>query len=237
MTFMPTLLRQKPAAQVLLCALIYCSAMLSPITFAAQKTSYVSDVFTVPLRSGSTNRHRIIGNLKTGTQLTVLNGKETNGFVQVKTQRGTKGWILSQYLVDQPIARTRLLKANATLEETQAKLTSAKTTGSETASRLRESQQQLNSLSRQNQSLTSELASIKKISANALNLDENNRELLQRNEMLKIQIAELQADNSRLADKSDQEWFIRGAFAVAIGAILTVLLPRLKPRTRSSEWG
>lgn len=212
-------------------------ALLVPRAWAAEKTVYVSDEFTVPLRSGASNRHRIRLNLKTGTRLTLLNRDSDTGFTQVKTERGTEGWILSQHLVNNPIARTRLLQANSTLEKTKQQLTTVKSTSSQTHSKLGEVQQQLKSLSRQNQSLTSELTSIKKISANALNLDHNNRELLQNNELLKIQIAELQADNSRLADKSDQEWFIRGAFAVAIGALLTVVLPRLKPRTRSREWG
>ena len=54
--------------------------------------------------------------------------------------------------------------------------------------------------------------------------------------MLKIEIAELQADNARLTDKSDKEWFLRGAFAVFIGAILAIVLPRLKIKSRAKEW-
>ncbi|NNL57147.1 MAG: TIGR04211 family SH3 domain-containing protein, partial [Pseudomonadales bacterium] len=80
-------------------------------------------------------------------------------------------------------------------------------------------------------------ASIKKISSNAISLDINNRELLQKNEMLKVQIAELQAENARLSDKSNKDWFIRGALAVAIGALLAVILPRFKPKPKNSEWG
>ena len=81
------------------------------------------------------------------------------------------------------------------------------------------------------------LASIKKISSNAINLDINNRELLQKNELLKVEIAELQTENARLADKSNRDWFIRGALAVAIGALLAVILPKFKPKSRNSEWG
>ena len=54
--------------------------------------------------------------------------------------------------------------------------------------------------------------------------------------MLKIEIAELQANNARLADKSDKEWFLRGAFAVFIGVILAIALPRLKIKSRAKEW-
>ena len=101
---------------------------------------------------------------------------------------------------------------------------------------LTQSQQSLKQLKKNNQSLESELSQIKKLSANAINLDNNNRKLLQNNEMLKIEIAELQADNARLADKSDKEWFLRGAFAVFIGAILAIALPRLKIKSRAKEW-
>ncbi|MBR9805411.1 TIGR04211 family SH3 domain-containing protein, partial [bacterium] len=95
---------------------------------------------------------------------------------------------------------------------------------------------ELQALTTNNTQLSDELSKIKKISANAIALDHNNRELLQKNELLKIQIEELTAENQRLSNKSNKEWFMYGVFAVFMGALLTVLLPRLKGKRKSSEW-
>jgi len=204
---------------------------------AAEETRYVSDVFHVPMRSGKTTGHRIIHNgIKTGTRLTLLETDDEAGFSRVVTQRGTEGWIKNQYLSATPIAKTRLAEAQRKLQQLNEKLASLQKNNSDTQQSNSKIQKQATLLSRQNQQLTEELGSIKKISANAINLDTNNRELLQKNEMLKIEIAELQANNSRLSDKSDQEWFFRGALAVLIGVFLAIVLPKLKPKARSKEW-
>ena len=204
----------------------------------AESQGYVADVFYVPLHSGASTKHRIVHRgLKTGTSLTILQTDDKAGFTQVRTQSGIEGWIQKQFISNTPIARTLLKQAQQQRSELQSQLSSISATNESASTAHDEAQKRLKSLSRQNQSLTGELASIKKISSNAINLDINNRDLLQKSEMLKVEIAELQAENARLSDKSNKDWFVRGALAVAIGALLAVILPRFKPKIRSSEWG
>lgn len=219
--------------------LLSCYLILAPLQVSyAQDDRYIADVFYVPLHSGNSTKHRIIHRgLKTGTRLILLETDESAGFSRVKTVKGTEGWIQNQFLSTTPIARTQLAKLQQQYGKLQQQQVKLKDTNSQTRQSNSEIQNQVKLLSRENQNLTGELASIKKVSANAINLDSSNRDLLKRNEMLKIEIAELHADNTRLADKSDKEWFVRGALAVAIGALLTVLLPKLKPKPRSREWG
>ena len=219
--------------------LLLCSLLLSQIATvnAAEETRYISDVFYVPLHSGNSTKHRIIHRgLKTGTRLTLLETDNEAGFSKVTTSKGTEGWIQNQFLAATPIARIRLVDAQNKLQKLNKKLTNLEKNNSETKQSNGEIQKQATLLARQNQQLNKELDSIKKISANAINLDTNNRELLKKNEMLKIDIAELQANNSRLSDKSDKEWFFRGALAVLMGVFLAIILPKLKPKARSKEW-
>lgn len=219
--------------------LLLCSLLVSQaaIVNAAEETRYISDVFYVPLHSGNSTKHRIIHRgLKTGTRLTLLETDNEAGFSKVTTNKGTEGWIQNQFLAATPIARIRLVDAQDKLQQLNKKLLSLEKNNSDTQQSNGEIQKQATLLSRKNQQLNKELDSIKKISANAINLDANNRELLKKNEMLKIDIAELQANNSRLSDKSDQEWFFRGALAVLMGVFLAIVLPKLKPKARSKEW-
>ena len=212
--------------------------LLVPInTQAEQKTVYVSDIVYVPLRSGNSNKHRIIHRgLKSGTPLTLIESDLETKLSRVSTSNGIEGWIQSQYLSETMIARTQLQDIRATHKSLRRELQTRTANEAQLTEALTQSQQSLKQLKKNNQALESELTEIKKISANAINLDNNNRKLLQNNEMLKIEIAELQADNARLADKSDKEWFLRGAFAVFIGAILAIALPRLKIKSRAKEW-
>lgn len=206
-------------------------------TYAADETRYISDILYVPMHSGKTTKHRIIHKgLRTGTALKLLDFDKKAGFSRVKTAGGTEGWIQNQFLSSTPVARTLLAKekqSNSALRKKLAALSEQTQNISQSHS---EFKQQVKTLSSRNQKLTNELTGIKKISSNAINLDSNNRELLKKNEMLKIDIAELQADNARLSDKSDKAWFVRGAFAVMLGALLAVILPRFKPKEKHSEW-
>ncbi len=217
--------------------LIVSVALLSAQS-VAQEQRYVSDIFYVPLHSGNSTKHRIIHRgLKTGTPLTLLETDNDAGFSRVRTSKGTEGWIQNQFLANTPIARSQLVGLKQQYDTLKEKMAAVKENSQQTQQSNSEIQKQVTLLSRENQNLTSELASIKKISANAISLDSSNRDLLQRNEMLKVEIAELQADNARLSDKSDKEWFVRGVLAVAIGALLSIILPKLKPKPRSREWG
>lgn len=224
--------------KILHIALTIALTAISSISVAQESTAYVSDIFYVPLHSGKSTKHRIVHRgLKTGSALTVLKIDKEAGFTMVRTSSGKEGWIQNQFLSNQPIARTLLKDERKQRINLQEKLSSLTNNNKSITKSHGEASKQVKLLSRQNQSLTSELASIKKISSNAINLDISNRELLKKHELLKVKISELQAENARLADKSNRDWFIRGALAVAIGALLAVILPKFKPRAKNQEWG
>ncbi|HJY42228.1 MAG TPA: TIGR04211 family SH3 domain-containing protein, partial [Steroidobacteraceae bacterium] len=80
---------------------------------APAATVYVSDQLTVPLRRGPSNSHKILhAGLPSGTALEVLGEDTAAGFTQVRTANGTEGWVPTQFLSNEPIARDRLAAAN-----------------------------------------------------------------------------------------------------------------------------
>jgi SH3 domain protein len=81
-----------------------------------------------------------------------------------------------------------------------------------------------------------ELSALKKLSANAINIANSNKSLGENNQMLKNEIDVLTADNDRLKDKSDLEWFMNGVGAVGFGVLLALIIPRLKFKKRKSDW-
>lgn len=215
---------------------LLCTLLALPFFATAQSIGYVGDEIFVPLWKSPDRRGIAHRGLKSGRQVTILEKHTSEPFTLVRTPAGTEGWIENQYLRSSPIAAMQLKSERERRRELEQKLASLSSENKSVSSANSEARRELQSLSKQNESLSSELASIKKISSNAINLDISNRELLQKNEMLKVQIAELQAENARLSDKSNKDWFIRGALAVAIGALLAVILPRFKPKSRNSEW-
>ncbi len=200
------------------------------------ETRYVSDELRVPLRSSPCSRCAIIHQgIKSGAALEVLSESD-DGWTQVKTRSGLEGWLPSQYLLKQQIAKFRI----ASIEKSMTGLRQENRKLSETLRQLQGSNNQyeteMRTLSEQNSSIDKELRRIKQVSANALNLEKQNKELLKRNGILQSEIDVLTAANERLESKDSQTWFLYGAISVVLGALLSIILPMLKRRKRFSEW-
>jgi SH3 domain protein len=193
----------------------------------AQEVRFISDKQFVPLRSGQGTQYRIVHRgLASGLRLEVEEINEETGYSQVTTPNGTQGWILSQYLTSEEPPRQQLARARQRNEALLAEQSSWQATNEQ----LLASQAQL-------EKTASELAELQRISGNALALDTDNRRLMQQAEVLKTHIEVLEGDNLRMSESNESDAFYNGVFAVLIGVIITLLIPRLWPKRRpSSSW-
>jgi SH3 domain protein len=75
----------------------------------AQDVRYVSDKQYIPLRSGAGSDYRIIHRgIPSGTRLTVARTSSDGEWAEITTQRGTTGWIRTQYLMKDMPAQNKL---------------------------------------------------------------------------------------------------------------------------------
>ena len=190
---------------------------------APAATMYVSDQLTVPLRRGPSNSHRILhAGLPSGTALEVLGEDSAAGFTQVRTPNGTEGWVPTQYLTTQPIARTRLAAADRRVETLEAQLKS-----------LRQSDTRANDLSKQTEKLQQELAEVRRISATAIANYEENKQLKASNETLQQQVTQLTEDVRRLERNVMLRGLLAGGGLVLLGLLLGAWI---KSRPKRSTW-
>ena len=216
----------------------FISFLLIPINAIAEKNiAYIDDVKYVPLRSGYSVKNRILDPaIKSGTEVEVLRHDKKSGFSKVVITDGTVGWLETQHLTYQPISKDLLIKLEKDYLIQKNEFNNLNTKFENLKNNKNKADLLLASFEEKNKTLVEEISEIKKISSNALNLEKNHRQLIEKNEMLKIKIAELQSDNARLADNSDKEWFLRGALAVLIGVVLAITLPKIRPKSRAKEW-
>ncbi len=216
-----------------LLALILCT-LLSAATQA--QSMYIDDTLFVPLRSGPGTSYRIVHKgLKSGTAVTVLEA-DVEGYAKIQTTGGLEGFLPKRYLVSEPIARMQL-KA---LENTHANL----------SKQFQQTKQQLDALKSEHTTLEAayqrtlqalentqeELNNIKNISANALSLDQRNRELRENNEQLRNELELVQVENMRLKDKSESNMLMIGGALVLLGVLIALVLPMIKPSKKSDSW-
>ncbi|MBD2859127.1 TIGR04211 family SH3 domain-containing protein [Spongiibacter sp. KMU-158] len=213
---------------------------LFPLAGSAQaqssETRFITDQIHVPLRVGAGTKYRIVHRgLPSGTQLELIETDEDNGFSRVKTRSGLEGWLPSQYLSNQPGARNQLEAATAKLERLQTSNQQLREELGDTSQSNSENSALISSLKEENARLSEELEKIKRISANSLKLDSDNRRLLEQNQELTSEVDVLQTDNVRLRENQENEYFLNGAFAVIIGVLITLIVPRVMPKKRS-DW-
>jgi len=197
------------------------------------ETACVSDEFTVPLRSGPSSEHRIVHRgLPSGTELQVL-GRDSSGFTRVRTSGDVEGWINTQYLVKEPIARIQLMAANNKIQALDRQLAQRgdllaelRSTGSEAASNGER-------LAARVAELESELADVKQVSANALQEHARNQQLTSLNARLRAEVDDLTEESQRLEANAEQRWLMIGAGLVFGGMLAGVAI---KARPRRSGW-
>jgi SH3 domain protein len=209
-------------------------ALLSTYS-AAQSAQWVTDELSVTMRSGKSNQHKIIKFLTSGTSAKVLEVDEETGYSLVRV--GNKeGWVVSQYLNNEKPPREQLADAKATI----AKLTDNSTPMQKKLVDLEvknlAQSEEIASIKVTNQTLSDELTRIKEVAGGALNLNEQNHNLIEKNQMLQNDADLLRAENERLTDNTKVEWFLNGVFAVGFGVFLALFIPRLAPRKSHSEW-
>lgn len=208
-------------------------ACLVPLWAHAQQTRYVTDNLRIQVRTGQGNDYRILRSIESGTRLDVLQEPgETH--TQVRLPDGTSGWVLSRYLVDEPIARDRLARAEKELARLSAENAELKSEKNSLSGEKATLEAQLGQQEQQRERAQQELAKLADLAARP-------REVEAKNAVLRTRIAKLESEASRLHEQnqnlktgSDRTWFLAGAGVLFVGLLLGLVAPRLRWRRRSS---
>jgi SH3 domain protein len=198
---------------------------------------FVQDLIFVPLRGGASDEHRIIHRgIKSGTSLERLEIDPDSGFSKVRLQNGTEGWIKSQYISAEPIAKDKLaieLAKIAVLESEKRELDSLIDSFEASIARL---QAENNALTLQTKEIQTDLDEITRLSENTLKINDENIRLESRNLLLMEELDTLTQMNVQLADTRNQRWFLLGAVTLLVGMIPGFWFARLIYNRRSTGW-
>lgn len=207
--------------------------VFAAFTHADAQSVWVSDQFEVMLRTGPSTSNAIERMLKSGTALEVLERDDETGYTKVRTGAGTEGWVLTRYLMSEASAREQLAALTS-------RLTNANATGSTLTSQLDavkgeydSASRQISALEREKGQLEEDLAEIKRTAANALSINNQNKDLREQLANAEIQVATLEQQNRELTGQTTRYWFMTGAVVLVVGMILGIWLPRIRWQRRS----
>ena len=195
--------------------------------------AWVSDQFEIMLRTGPSTSNAIQLMVTSGTQLEVLAEDADSGYTRVRTSGGTEGWVLSRYLMSEASAREQLAILSS-------QLTSANTRGSSMGTQLNaikveydSAKQQIRALENDQDRLQTELATIKRTSANVLAIGDRNKKLQQELTDAEIKVSILEQETRELNSQNTRYWFMSGGLVLLVGFILGLWIPKIRWQRRS----
>jgi SH3 domain protein len=200
------------------------------------QTRYVSDRTIVELRRGPSTEYLIIRNLEAGTPVQVLGQDAANGYSRVRVQdQGTEGFILTRFLMAEPVARDKLAVAERGLAAAKSRASELEQQVSGLTADLNAVKAEATEAHAKLDRVNQELADVRSAAASAIELRDQNGSLRQKLVQRDREVEELSAANSRLSSQDRQNWFIVGAGVFFGGMVIGLIAPSLR-RKRRSDW-
>lgn len=204
-----------------LCMMVTCGT--ADPSWATGK-GYAVNNSRIVMRHGPATSFKIVQMLKIGEEVEILESDLPSGWDRVHVLRsGLEGWVLHRFISTKPPPRIQL---NASRE--------AERLAAEERDRLRIELETLRQQMRSQAKLEAELARIRKVSHNALEIERQNGTLSQKVRRMEKEITRLADDNRILAKQADTSFFLAGAAVLIVGLIGGAVLTR---RQRSSPFG
>ncbi len=222
-------MRLKPLLSILFTGLL--------ITHAPQllsETVYASDKLTIPMRSGTSDRHKILRFIRSGERLTILEISEDKNYYRVSTTSNKEGWVKSDDTLKTPGGYSQLETANKKLAREQEKNKELQ----DTIAQLKTVKQQLtdetNNLLDKNNDLKASLQQLRLASSDPIKVAERNQQLQAEIRAERDRNQQLRKKNEFLGNESLRDWFIIGAL-VSLGSLfLGLIIPRISWRKKKS---
>jgi SH3 domain protein len=203
---------------------------------ASGYTHYVTDSVDVPVRSGPSYKHRIHRMLETGTPVSILEVNE-EGWAQVQYKKGNStytGWMPSSVLLNQPIAKVRLETQIAKTSAVEQKLNGLQQELTTLQDRFSVTDSALGKIKQDKFELSQELTHLKKVSSNAVLLDQKNQEMKQRLNKLETENSIMKEQIDQSDDSIKRQWFLTGGGVLLLGLITGRFFRAPKKR---KKWG
>ena len=192
----------------------------------AQDTQYISDMVLVPVRSGAGSDYRIVNRgLPSGTALLIYGQSDDGEWTEVETRGGTRGWIPTQYLQQEPPAGLLINDMRLELEQVRGERDRVVSQLNQSSSEVNEADETIVSLNTRLESTEAELTEVKRVSAAALDLDLMNQQLVAELESERSDADLLRLENVRLRERIANNQIMDGALAVLLGVILAIVAP------------
>ncbi|MCP4388062.1 MAG: TIGR04211 family SH3 domain-containing protein [Gammaproteobacteria bacterium] len=203
---------------------------------SAAETRYVTDIFEVTMRSGTSTANSIVRMLSSGEPVTVLEEDLASQYSLVETEDNKKGYVLTRFLMEIPAARQSLQEMKISYEEQRTRLQSQNGEITDLNQSLTQEKNDNQALKATLRASEQELAEVRDAAQDTLNILEQNKRLQTVVDLLREEKAQLTEVNAELSDSTKLDWFVRGGAVSLIAFVVGILVTRIRWKKQDS-WG
>jgi SH3 domain protein len=205
-------------------------------TAKTSETRYVTDLIFTPVRTGPGGDYRIINKgLPSGTEVTYYGLTEDGVWAEIETKGGTRGYLRAQYLQANAPRGSQVNALEATLAEEIERTAQLQRDLDEAMAQLTSTDSSMSTAARELEQTRETLAEVKRVSANAIQLDQMTKSLTGKLEDANARNDLLKLENARLQDRISSNRTIEVVVLIALGIMIALLVPRLSVKRRRND--
>ncbi len=198
-------------------------------------TAYVSDMVDVPLRAGASDRNKIVGAVRSGSAVQVLQVDSKKAYTLIRVSSKLKGWIRSNQLTDTPSSREQLAAVRQDFNQLQDQHSGLKQHIDEAANKPDGETLSYAQLYEEALKLRQQLAQYRKVAADTVAIDERNQSLQERVVNLERELQLVQQESQALRNDNDNIRYLMGAILLGACLLVAILMPRIREQRRA-QW-
>ena len=205
-------------------------------TAKTSETRYVTDLIFTPVRTGPGGDYRIINKgLPSGTEVTYYGLTEDGVWAEIETRGGTRGYLRAQYLQANAPRGSQVNALEARLAEQVERTAQLQRDLDEAMAQLTSTDSSMSTAARELEQTRETLAEVKRVSANAIQLDQMTKSLTGKLEDTNARNDLLKLENARLQDRISSNRTIEVVVLIALGIMIALLVPRLSVKRRRND--
>ncbi|MDB2691994.1 TIGR04211 family SH3 domain-containing protein [Luminiphilus sp.] len=223
-------------ALVLLPSLAQAQDSVETNTTETSETRYVTDLIFTPVRTGPGGDYRIINKgLPSGTEVAYYGLTEDGVWAEIETKGGTRGYLRAQYLQANAPRGSQVNALEATLAGEVERAAQLQRDLDEAMEQLTSTDSSMSTAARELEQTRETLAEVKRVSANAIQLDQMTKSLTGKLEDANARNDLLKLENARLQDRISSNRAIEVVVLIALGIMIALSVPRLSVKRRRND--
>ncbi|MDB2557617.1 TIGR04211 family SH3 domain-containing protein [Luminiphilus sp.] len=223
-------------ALVLLPSLAQAQDSVETNTAETSETRYVTDLIFTPVRTGPGGDYRIINKgLPSGTEVAYYGLTEDGVWAEIETKGGTRGYLRAQYLQANAPRGSQVNALEATLAGEVERAAQLQRDLDEAMEQLTSTDSSMSTAARELEQTRETLAEVKRVSVNAIQLDQMTKSLTGKLEDANARNDLLKLENARLQDRISSNRAIEVVVLIALGIMIALLVPRLSVKRRRND--